>query len=128
MSYLADSHTLLWILNDSGRLPPNVKSIFLDPENQISASIASLWELGIKFALGQLPLKTDILCVEQELVDLGVSILPITTKEIHEATLLPMHHRDPFDRIIAATALTTGDTLLSADTVFDQYGLIRVWD
>lgn len=128
MQYLIDSHTFLWFGTEDNLLPDGVRDIISDPANEIRISIASFWEIGIKYSLGKLPLKVNVLGLEQQALDLDIAIVPITTSSIHQMTLLPMHHRDPFDRIIIATALIGGETILSADAQFDAYGVARVWD
>lgn len=127
MQYLIDSHTFLWFGTEDILLPDRVRDIISDPVNDIRISIASFWEIGIKYSLGKLPLKANVLGLEQQAHDLDITIVPITMPAIHQMTLLPLHHRDPFDRIIIATALTGGETLLSADSQFDSYGVARVW-
>jgi len=128
VQYLIDSHTFLWFGTEDNLLPDGVRDIISDPANEIRISIASFWEIGIKYSLGKLPLKVNVLGLEQQALDLDIAIVPITTSSIHQMTLLPMHHRDPFDRIIIATALIGGETILSADAQFDAYGVARVWD
>ena len=127
MQYLIDTHTFLWFGTDDRLLPNPVRDIISDPANDIRISIASFWEIGIKYSLGKLPLKSNVLGLEQQAYDLDIAIIPITASAIHQMTLLPLHHRDPFDRIIIATALTGGETVLTADTLFDAYGVARSW-
>jgi len=128
LKYLIDTHTFLWFGTDDIQLPQRVRSIIEDADNDISISVASLWEIGIKNSLGKLPLPNGILGLEREANDLAIGILPITATAINQITLMPLHHKDPFDRIIAATALTQSHILLSADTIFDAYRVVRVWD
>ena len=128
MRYLIDSHTFLWFGTEDPLLPDRIREIISDPDNDIKISIASFWEIGIKYSVGKLPLKANVLGLEQQARDLDITIVPITMSAIHQITLMPQHHRDPFDRIIIATALTTGEAILSADAVFDVYGVARVWD
>jgi PIN domain nuclease of toxin-antitoxin system len=123
-----DSQALICIGLNLGRIPSRVSRIVENTDDKISVSIASIWEIGIKFSIGKLPLKSNILGLEQQVIDHGFTVIPINVMAIHEMTSLPMHHKDPFDRIIAATAMISGDILLSSDTIFDQYGLSRVWD
>ncbi len=124
---LLDTHTLLWFVNDSPELPPAVRDAISDPDNAVTVSIASLWEIGIKSSLGKLPLSGSLLTLEGVLQAQDIAIAPISVRAIHLITQMPMHHKDPFDRIIAATALTSGQALFSADTAFDVYGVNRIW-
>lgn len=127
MNYLIDSHTFLWFGTNDRRLPPGVADLIKNPENEIRICIASFWEIAIKFSIGKLPLATDIFGLEAQADSLDIEIIPITVRAIQQTTLLPKYHKDPFDRIIAATALITGNTLLSVDPIFDSYGVKRVW-
>ncbi|MCW3062043.1 MAG: PilT protein domain protein [Capsulimonas sp.] len=128
MKYLIDTHTFLWFGTEDDLLPSRIHALIQNPDNDIRISIASFWEIGIKNSIGKLPLNTNILGLEQQAHDLDIEILPITIQAIHQVTSMPSHHKDPFDRIIAATALTMGETLLSADTIFDSYGVSRLWE
>ena len=127
MDSLLDTHTLLWFVNDAPQMPSDVRDAIVDPGNAVSVSIASFWEIGIKSSLGKLPLSGSILSLEAIAQAQDIGILPITVSAIHQMMQFPLHHKDPFDRLIAATALTFGLTLLSADTAFDLYGVPRVW-
>lgn len=127
MRYLIDSHTFLWFGTDDQLLPTRVRDIIFSHGNDIAISIASIWEIGIKYSIGKLPLKSNVLGLEQEAIDLDIEIIPVSVSAIHQMTLLPPHHKDPFDRIIIASALIGGETVLSADAVFDAYGVHRLW-
>lgn len=104
-----------------------IKTVLEDPETTIQVSIASFWEIGIKAGLGKWDLPGNVLALQSLVEGQGMEIIPITVAAIHALTHRERHHKDPFDRLLAATALTSGSTLFSADTVFDQYGVARVW-
>ncbi len=127
MQNLIDTHTFLWFVRGAGELPVLVRDLIVNPENTTQISIASFWEIGIKAGIGKLPLTTSLLDLQAFAESQSIEILPITVQEITLIQQFPFHHRDPFDRIIAATALVTGSILLSADTVFDAYGVPRTW-
>ena len=127
MTYLIDTHTFLWFVDGTDDLPPSVRGLIENPANGIHISIASFWEIGIKASIGKLPLKTSLLGLEAIATGQSIEILPITVQAIHTAQYLPYYHKDPFDRIIAATALTTGALLLSVDAIFDAYQVPRQW-
>lgn len=124
---LLDTHTLLWFLTDAPELPAAVRETIVAPENTISVSVASLWEIAIKSALGKLPLASPILEMARLIEAQDIALLPISVPAIDLVSRMPMHHRDPFDRLLAAAALTSGLTLLSADTALDPYGVTRIW-
>lgn len=127
MQHLIDTHTFLWFTKGSAELPVAIRDLIVDPANTTQISIASFWEIGIKAGMGKLPLTTSLLDLQALAEVQFIDILPITVQAITSIQRFPFHHRDPFDRIIAATALTTGSVLLSADTMFDAYGVPRTW-
>lgn len=127
MRYVIDTHTFLWFVDGADELPAFIRHLIEDPANTIQISIASFWEIGIKASIGKLPLTTSLLGLEAIAASQSIEILPITVQAISAVQQLPHHHKDPFDRIIAATTLTTGGILLSADTIFDVYGVPRTW-
>jgi PIN domain nuclease of toxin-antitoxin system len=127
MRYLLDTHSFLWFVDDTADLPAHIGSLIVDPTNSLRISIASFWEMGIKAGLGKLPLSNTLTALESIAVSQSIEILPITVQAIEYAQSMAQHHKDPFDRIIAATAATMGDILLSADTIFDKYGVARLW-
>lgn len=127
MGYLLDTHTFLWFAENSKELPASIRAIIEIPLNVIAISIASFWEIGIKSSIGKLPLARSIVSLGRLAEAEGMTIVPIEMEAVEKIAQLPWHHKDPFDRIIAATALTTGDMLLSADPIFDAYGVQRMW-
>lgn len=124
MKLLIDSHALIWMLSDVDRLPPRAKQEIVSRENQLYVSVASLWELKLKAATGKLRLPQPFY---QEILLLGFDILAIELKHIDEATRLPLHHKDPFDRMLIAQALTEGMTLVSADRKAAVYEVPLLW-
>lgn len=127
MQHIIDTHTFLWFEDGSEKLPAFVRDLIKDPGNTAQISIASFWEIGIKASTGKLPLQTSLLELKAIAESQSIEILPITVQAISVVQQLPFHHKYPFDRIIAATAITTGGVLLSADTIFDAYGVPRTW-
>jgi PIN domain nuclease of toxin-antitoxin system len=86
-------------------------------------SIVSIWEIAIKINIGKLTLKTDFQAIEQD-----ISILPIDIAAIQTYLNLPLHHRDPFDRILIAQSIDRALTIVSCDVQFDAYSVTRLWD
>jgi PIN domain nuclease of toxin-antitoxin system len=125
---LLDTHTLVWLAWDMPELPQSAKSTLEASQTIVKVSIASFWEIGIKIALGKWNLPGDVLALQTLVEAQGIEIVPIAVTAIHLMTHMEYHHKDPFDRIIAATALTSGSVLFSSDTVFDLYGVARRWD
>ena len=125
---LLDTHALVWLAWDMPELPPSAKSTLEDPQTLVKVSIASFWEIGIKSSLGKWDLPGDVLALQTLVESQGIEIVPITVPAIHLMTRLKHHHKDPFDRIIAATALTSGSLLFSNHAIFDLYGVARRWE
>ncbi|MEH2303874.1 type II toxin-antitoxin system VapC family toxin [Nostoc sp.] len=96
--------------------------------NENLLSIASVWEMAIKHSIGKLnfDLAFDEF-IEQQIIRNGIELLPITTNHISIVATLPLHHRDPFDRILIAQALAENIPILSADKIFDLYPIRRLW-
>ena len=91
-------------------------------------SVGTIWELSIKAGLGKLGLSLPYRkWMERATADLGLTFLPITLEHADRQMALPFHHRDPFDRLLVAHCLVESMSLISADTVFDQYGVTRIW-
>ncbi len=125
---MLDTHAFLWFTQDAPELPESLRKVIADPGNVIRTSIVSFWEIGIKVGIGKLPLQHDLLGLEAIAASQSIEIVPITVPAIYQAQNFPFHHKDPFDRLIAATAITNGDMLLSMDTIFDAYGVARFWE
>ncbi len=128
MRLLLDTHTLIWFVTDSFKLSATVKSLIEDENNQKLLSIASIWEIAIKQNTGKLyfglPFREFI---EQQLSSNSIELLNINLAHIDIIASLPLHHRDPFDRLIIAQAIVENIPILSADTIFDSYPIQRWW-
>lgn len=128
MQALMDTHTLVWFAWDMPELPARVKAALENPETVNQVSVASFWEIGIKVSLGKWDLPGDVLALQALVEAQGIEIVPIAVPAIQLITTMEPHHKDPFDRMIAATALVSGTTLFSRDTIFDLYGVPRQWN
>jgi PIN domain nuclease of toxin-antitoxin system len=95
--------------------------------HNLSLSIASLWEISIKLGLGKLRLQKSFSELEEVLQDLKIGVLPITFADTERYLSLPLHHRDPFDRMLIAQAMNHRLVLISCDSAFDAYSIHRVW-
>ena len=126
MALLLDTHAFLWWVADDERLSAKARRAI---ERQDSfVSLASCWEMAIKVSLGKLTVPSSIdRFVHRQLEVNGFSLLPIALEHTSMAADLPFHHRDPFDRLLAAQALSEELTVVSADAIFKEYRVRRVW-
>ncbi|MEK6480577.1 type II toxin-antitoxin system VapC family toxin [Catalinimonas sp. 4WD22] len=127
MNLLVDTHAVIWFITEDDQLPINVKKLIEDATNTCFVSIASLWEMGIKYSLGKLDLKADLKRIFELIDQSGLTILPITPTHILTNSSLNFHHRDPFDRLIIAQAKSEGLTLISKDDEFKDYNINLIW-
>lgn len=118
MSYLLDSHVLLWWLEDSTRINTVLRKTIADPQVSVLVSAASVWEIGIKQALGKLRAPESVIDLLQ---DEGFEELSITAKHAAAAASLPALHRDPFDRMLVAQARLDGLILVTHDERIRAY-------
>jgi PIN domain nuclease of toxin-antitoxin system len=125
---LLDTHALLWWLDGDRRLPARVRALVGEPANEVLVSAASVWEITTKARLGKLPGALDVAadvpaCIESQ----GFTPLPITAHHAQRAGTLPGPHRDPFDRMLIVQAQAEGVPIASNETVFEEYGVSRLW-
>jgi len=117
---LLDTHTFLWWLADDPRLASVARDIIADNRNTVYVSAVTGWEIAIKKALGKLDAPDDLdSFVEKE----GFEHLPITFYHAEQAGALPVHHKDPFDRMLVAQAQAEGLLIMTADQIIPQYGV-----
>ncbi len=121
MQYLIDTHIFLWFVSNAKELSKNAKTLIEDEQNEIFISLASLWEISIKTALGKLTINGNYESVIDDLIDNSIEILPVNFAHTVEQNRLPFHHCDPFDRIIVSQAIVENLNFISADTIFDDY-------
>lgn len=119
MKYLLDTHVLLWALVDDPRLSAAQRAV-LDGAGEVYVSAASVWEVGIKRALGKLDVPETVFEVAAAS---GCRPLPITWSHAEAAAALPQHHADPFDRMLIAQAVAEGMVLVSGDGKMGRYAV-----
>lgn len=128
MRCLLDTHTYLWAVDDDRRLSHRAFDIIEDDSNELVLSIASLWEIAIKLGTGKLQIRGPFR--ELALVTpatRGVSLLSITPEHLDQVLQLPLHHRDPFDRMLIAQCNADDMSIISRDGALDRYGVERLW-
>ncbi len=128
MKLLLDMHTLLWFIAGSARLSAAARSAIEDAANEKFVSIVSIWETAIKVSIGKMTLTAsfDDLFPRQLEIN-GFELLPVKVEHASAVINLLFHHRDPFDRLLIAQATVEKMTLASADKIFDDYGINRLW-
>ena len=128
MELLLDTHAFLWWVDGVRPLPRAARAAIADPANVCRVSLASCWEMAIKASLGKLRLPAPIeRFIPDQLSANNFRLLEIDLADIARVATLPFHHRDPFDRLLAAQALDGDLAIISADPVFRRYGVRRVW-
>jgi PIN domain nuclease of toxin-antitoxin system len=118
MILLLDAHALIWALADDPSLQSEARDAIRDPMNDVVVSAATIWEIAIKRALGKLEAPPDLVHALEATHFVG---LPVTGIDAEQAGDLPLHHRDPFDRMLVAQAQRLGAVLVSRDKVFAAY-------
>ena len=127
MNLLIDTHVLLWWWTEEEQLSSRAMAAILDSRNRSYVSAAVAWELAIKVNLGKLDARDVVSNLKQLLMEEGFRRLAISTDHALLAGLLPMLHRDPFDRMLVAQAQALNSPIVSADAIFDRYGAQRIW-
>lgn len=128
MRALLDTHAFLWFILDDPQLTPVAKALIEDPATEVLVSPASYWEVAIKVQLGKYALPIPF----RQFMDTHIAanafvVLPVEVRHVEPLTTLPLHHRDPFDRLIIAQAMAEGIPTVSGDTAFDDYPVTRLW-
>jgi PIN domain nuclease of toxin-antitoxin system len=128
MRYLLDTHTFLWSVLDAPSLSNQARDIIEDASNDVFVSIVSLWEIAIKVSIGKLDLRQPFdTFIQQQLSLIDIPVLNLRLGHCVTVTKLPLHHRDPFDRMLVAQAQVENMTFISRDPVMDAYGVTRLW-
>lgn len=128
MNLLLDTHTLLWFALGDAQLSASARQLIDDPANTKFVSPATYWEIAIKISIGKYVLHEPYeVFFDRAIRQNGFLILPIEPRHTSALTSLPYHHRDPFDRLMVAQAMTEGLSLVSIDAVLDAYPIQRLW-
>lgn len=128
MQLLLDTHTLIWYLNDSENLPRFSKNAITDLKNTCFISVASLWEISIKYSLDRLSIISSLEKLFEEIFESDFTMLSISNDHLLHVSKLPFHHKDPFDRLIIAQPHKENLTLISKDSKFKNYNIPILWD
>jgi PIN domain nuclease of toxin-antitoxin system len=118
---LLDTQLLLWAAGQPERLSVRARTLLKNPRNQLLFSAASLWEVAIKKTLGRADFRVEPRILRRGLLDNGYTELPVTSQHAVNIDSLPPLHKDPFDRLLLAQALTEGITLVTGDSLLARY-------
>lgn len=121
MTFLIDTHVLLWYMQGDTRLSKNAISEIEKTSNLIFISKASLWEIAIKLSLKKIRFDTPIVKLESYLSERRIGILEFSLLDLQKSTELNFHHRDPFDRLIISQAINNNFTVITDDQKFKLY-------
>lgn len=124
MRVLLDTQAFLWIAGDWKRVSSSAKRVFEELETELYLSVASVWEIVIKSAIGRLSLPTaPAVYVPRRIADFRISVVDVRMDHVLSVCSLPMHHADPFDRIIIAQAQLEELTVATSDRIFRRYNV-----
>ena len=118
MKYLLDTHSLLWAIFEPDKLSADAQEIILDRNNIICVSLISLWEISIKQNIGRLDIPEEFFEVVRKG---GFEMLPLTIPQIEQYRILPLHHRDPFDRMLIIQARQQKLIFITRDSEINKY-------
>ena len=127
MNYLLDTHVVIWCALSPQKLSQTVKDIILDSNADKYVSIVSAWEFTVKHGLSKIDLEGGVASFFQILDENGFTILGVESIYVHQLACLPLIHRDPFDRMLIATALAEKMRLVTADQNVRKYDISSVW-
>lgn len=127
MRLLLDTQVLLWAVAEPGRLPGAIRAAIESPANEVLFSSASIWEIAIKSGLERPDFRVDPAAIAAAALDSGFTELPVRSPAAAAVAALPPLHRDPFDRLLVAQAMTEPAILLTADVKLPDYSdLVRL--
>ena len=127
MRYLLDTHTAIWALEDKSKLSGAARAVIDDVSNCLCVSIVSAWEIAIKVSVGKLTIVGGTASFLEKMLRNGVELLSIKSSHLERLEHLPFIHRDPFDRLIVATAKTESVVVITSDDNIQKYDIQWVW-
>ncbi|AIE73056.1 MULTISPECIES: type II toxin-antitoxin system VapC family toxin [unclassified Synechocystis] len=128
MQVILDTHVFIWYIEGNQKLSPPLRHVIEFAADEIYLSIVSLWEIAIKLSINKLRLNYAFAGLENLLANLNISVLNITWQHLEAYRNLPLHHRDPFDRMIIAQAQHHNFSVISKDGNFKKYNVNLIWE
>lgn len=126
MRLLLDTHILIWALGEPKRLPKEVRAALESPANEVLFSAASIWEIAIKTQIGRANFKVSPDEIIRAALDSGFAELPVRSEHGARSASLPLHHRDPFDRLLVAQAIVEPCRFITVDATLGDYSELVV--
>jgi len=128
MKFLLDTHAFLWFVWNDPALSVSAQRAIAEPNNEILVSVAICWEISIKTSLKKINLgESARTFLPREIINNRFDLLTIAMSHATFVETLPHHHKDPFDRILIAQSLVVTLPIISNETLFDSYGVTRLW-
>ncbi|EEG76075.1 type II toxin-antitoxin system VapC family toxin [Dethiobacter alkaliphilus] len=129
MKALLDTHAFLWWITDDNELSPHARNIISDRNTELFLSVASGWEIAIKAGLEkiQIPHHNILSFITEQLAFNAITPLPVQMNHACHTANLPLHHRDPFDRLLIAQAQLENLPIITADSLFKEYDVTLIW-
>ncbi len=128
MKVLLDTHVFLWAIREDERLSSKAREIFIAGRNELFLSVASVWEILLKVQVGKIRFEEPAVgCLKRQIFKNNIRMLPILIDHVAHLESLPLHHRDPFDRILVAQCMEGSLSLLSADPLMRRYSVPVMW-
>jgi PIN domain nuclease of toxin-antitoxin system len=127
MKYLIDTHVLIWVAENSPKLSEEAKRVILDKSNPIYVSVCSFWEIAVKLGTGKLRVDGGLAEIERLSDENEFMVLPIKREYLRLLPDMPLHHKDPFDRLLISTAVSEDMTLITIDENIPKYDLNVLW-
>lgn len=125
---LADTMVVLWWLETNPKLSRAANEAVGEPNSDILISVVSIFEIATKVKIGKLPIAPHLSGgIRTAILDQGFTLLPLDGDAAERAGSLPLHHKDPVDRLIIAQALARGLPVVTSDAIFEAYGVRRIW-
>ena len=127
MKNIIDTHIVMWVASNAPHITESAKRAIFSPESENFVSIVSAWEIAIKISIGKLRLDGGVSEFLKIMYENGFELLPIKKEHLKQVEILPLLHRDPFDRLLIASAVSEGMNLITADMNIHNYNVPWIW-